>query len=179
MFPYIFMWWLWKFLESLKSSDEIFSCQWYNVAVHKNNIHSELENSLQFDDCPHVIDWFPWMIGIMKIKHNKIHNDQNMMYIKIDALAPGRCFSNLKLVINLQICMKDRLSISCDIVLGWSQYLTDDFSTLVQVMPWWYQATSYYQTSSMTPYIITRLQWWNMLGSQNFCDPFHKGLLSS
>ena len=53
---------------------------------------------------------------------------------------------------------------SYDNVLRWMpQNLTDDKSTLVQVMPWCRQATSHYLNQcwprSLTPYGVTRPQW--------------------
>ena len=60
--------------------------------------------------------------------------------------------------------MTDGWGISCEIVLIWmSMDLTDDKSTLVQVMAWCRQATSHYLSQcwprSMTPCGITRPQW--------------------
>ena len=54
--------------------------------------------------------------------------------------------------------------ISCEITVWWlSLDLTDDKSTLVQVMAWCCQATSHYLSQcwpiSMMPYCITRAQW--------------------
>ena len=55
-------------------------------------------------------------------------------------------------------------SISYKIALRWMpQDLTDDKSTLVQVLAWWRQATSHYLSqcwpTSMSPYGVTRPQW--------------------
>ena len=62
--------------------------------------------------------------------------------------------------------MIDGWGISCEIVLTWTpQDLTDDKSTLVQVMAWCRQATSHYLSKCwprfMSPYGVTRLQWVN------------------
>ena len=56
--------------------------------------------------------------------------------------------------------------ISCEIALRWMQLdLTDDKSTLVQVMAWCCQATSHYLSQcwprSRSPNVITRPQWVN------------------
>ena len=58
--------------------------------------------------------------------------------------------------------------ISCDIALRWmSLDLTDDESTLVQVMAWCRQPTSHYLSQcwpgSLSPYGVTRPQWVNSL----------------
>ena len=64
--------------------------------------------------------------------------------------------------------MTDSWVISCEIPLSWiSLNLTDDKSTLVQVMAWCRQATSHYLNQcwpkSMSPYGITRPQWVNVM----------------
>ena len=58
--------------------------------------------------------------------------------------------------------------ISYEIVLRWMPLdLTDDKSTLVQVMAWCRQATSHYLNQywprSLPPYVVTRPQWVNSL----------------
>ena len=74
--------------------------------------------------------------------------------------------------------------ISCKIVLRWIPLdLTDDKSTLVQVIAWCRQATSHYLSQCwprfMSPYGVTRPQWVKMCDSehrlyrgmpQNTCD---------
>ena len=54
--------------------------------------------------------------------------------------------------------------ISCELALKWKSLdLTDDKSTLVQVMAWCHQATSHYLSQcwprSLSPYGVTRPQW--------------------
>ena len=58
--------------------------------------------------------------------------------------------------------------ISCEIALTWmSLDLTDDQSTLVQVMAWCHQATSHYMIQCwpryLLPYGVSRPQWINSL----------------
>ena len=60
--------------------------------------------------------------------------------------------------------MTDNWGICFDIALRWmSLGLTDDVSTLVQVMAWWRQVTSHYLSQcwprSMSPYGVTRPQY--------------------
>ena len=62
--------------------------------------------------------------------------------------------------------MTDGRGISCEIALLWmSMDLTDDKSTLVQVMKWCRQASSHYLSKcwprSLSPYSVTRTQWVN------------------
>ena len=70
------------------------------------------------------------------------------VYIYIDminSLAPGKIEWYIRHVVFKQILVIHGWGISCEIVLIWmSLDLTDDQSTLVQVMAWCRQATSYY-----------------------------------
>ena len=64
-------------------------------------------------------------------------------------------------------------SLGTDIALKWMpQNLTNEKSTMVQVMAWCRQATSHYLSQcwprSMLPYDVTRPQWVN--GGQPICD---------
>ena len=70
------------------------------------------------------------------------------------------------------ISVIDGWVISCELALRWmSLDLTDDKSTLVQVMAWCRQATSHYLSqcwpSSMSPYGVTRPQWVNNINPIN------------
>ena len=85
--------------------------------------------------------------------------------VSVNALAPGRCGCNLKLI-NFKIISRIEISgISCEITRRWMpQDLTDDWSTLVQVMAWWCQATSQYLNqcwpSPMTSYGVKCFNDW-------------------
>ena len=88
----------------------------------------------------------------------------NTLHSVFNSLAPGRCGCYLKLVIFKLVSRINILSISCEIVLRWTpQDVTDDKSTLVQVMAWCHQATSHYLSQcwprSVSPYGVTRPQW--------------------
>ena len=66
--------------------------------------------------------------------------------------------------------MTDGWGISCKIALRWMPLdLTDDKSTLVQVMTWCHQATSHYLSLCwpriMSPYGVTRPQWVNVMSA--------------
>ena len=82
----------------------------------------------------------------------------------INSLVPGICGYYIKLVIFKLVSRINILSISCEIVLRWTpQDLTDDKSTLLQVMARCRQATSHYLSQcwprSLSPYGVTRPQW--------------------
>ena len=94
--------------------------------------------------------------------------------VSVNSLAPGKFEWNFRHVIFKQILVIDDLGISCEIALTWKpQDLTDDKSTLVQVMAWCHQATSHYlsQCWPRSPYGITKPHW------VIFC--WLKGLLGS
>ena len=62
-----------------------------------------------------------------------------------NSLAPRRFWWNFRCVIFKLISMIDCCVISCEIAVRWMSFdLTDDKSTLVQVMVWCHQATSHY-----------------------------------
>ena len=95
------------------------------------------------------------------------HNGCLYGHTNINSLAPGKCCCNFKSVIFKVISMIDIWSTSCEIALWWmSKHLTNDQSTLVQVMAWCHQATSHYLSQCwpiyMTPYCVPRPQWVNM-----------------
>ena len=81
----------------------------------------------------------------------------------VNSLALGKFEWNFRIIFKL-ISVIDGWGISCGIGLRlMSLGLTDDKSTLVQVMAWCRQATSHYLSQcwprSPTPYGITRPQW--------------------
>ena len=83
-----------------------------------------------------------------------------------NSLVPGGFKWKFRLLISKLISAIDDWGISCEIARRWlSLDLTDDKSTLVQVMAWCHQATSHYLDycwpSSLLPYGVTRPQWVN------------------
>ena len=81
-----------------------------------------------------------------------------------NSLAPGRLEWNFRWVIFKLILVVDGWVIFCEIAVRWmSLDLTDDQSTLVQVMAWCHQATSHSLSQcwhrSMLPYGVTGPQW--------------------
>ena len=79
-------------------------------------------------------------------------------------IITGKFEWNFRHVIFKQILVIDGWGISCEIALIWmSLDITDDQSTLVQVMAWCCQATSHYLSQcwprSLSPYGVTRPHW--------------------
>ena len=91
---------------------------------------------------------------------------------------------NPKLIIFTFILRIDTFNISCKNALRWMpQDLTDDQSTLVEIMTWCHQPTSHYLngywSSSVTPYGVTMLWWVDTVECecQSCCD-FPKFLIN-
>ena len=89
----------------------------------------------------------------------------------INSLAPGRFEGNFRWVNFKLIVVIDGWCISCEIAIRWMPLdITDDKSTLVQVMAWCHQAPSHYLSQCwprfLLPYGVTRPQWVNPLGAQ-------------
>ena len=85
---------------------------------------------------------------------------------QINSLAPRRPGCHFKTAIFNFVLLIGISTLSKDNALRWMpRDLTDDKSTLVQVMAWYRQATSHYLSqcwaSSMSPYGVTRPQWVN------------------
>ena len=84
--------------------------------------------------------------------------------IPVNSLAPGRSECDSENVIFILVLLIGIFRSSHDNALRWMpQDLTDDQSTLVQVMAWCRQATSHYLSQcwprSLLPYCVTRPQW--------------------
>ena len=96
----------------------------------------------------------------------------------VNSLAPGKFEWNFKFLIFQIISVIDGWVISTELALWWmSLDLTDDKSTLVQVMAWCRQATSHYLNQcwprSLSPYGVTRPQWVNRLETWSKKLSFH------
>ena len=89
----------------------------------------------------------------------------------VNSLAPGNFELYSRFVIFKRILVIDGWGISCEIAQIWmSLDFTDDQSTMVQVMAWWRQATSHYQSQCWprSPYGVTRPQWVYWMTFTNF-----------
>ena len=90
------------------------------------------------------------------------------MKLTINSLDPGRSEGDSKKVTFNLVLLIGIFKSSHDNALWWMpQDLTNDKSTLVQVMAWCRQATSHYLSqcwlNSLSPYGVTRPQWVNSL----------------
>ena len=103
--------------------------------------------------------------------------------VEFNSLTPGRFGWKFRKVILKLTLIIDDCSISCKIAFrGMSLDLTDDKSTLAQVMAWCRQATSHYLSQccprSLSPYGITRPHWVNTLrlrrNRRHFADDIFK-----
>ena len=106
----------------------------------------------------------------------------------LNSLAPGKFEWHFRYLIFQIISVTDGWGISCELSLRWiSLDLTDDKSTLVQVMAWCRQATSHYLNQwwprSLSPYGVTRPQWVEELERQrhpsDLVQAYHKKFQSS
>ena len=96
----------------------------------------------------------------------KMGNNLQMVFLKcifVNSLAPGRCINNLESVIFKHM---SRIKFMSKIALrSVPQNITNEKSTLVQVMGWCRQVPSHYLSRSwprsLSPYGITRPQWVN------------------
>ena len=118
--------------------------------------------------------WFTLWCGIEKVPSHCLNQwwPSSLMHTPIirpqwvNSLGPGRFQFNFRLVTFKLILVNGGWDISYEIALKWMPLdLTDDKSTLVQVMAWCHQATSHYLSQcwhrSMSPNGVTRPQWVN------------------
>ena len=101
-----------------------------------------------------------------KCWQNWCHHYSSTRQQLVNSLAPERCVSNFEIVISNHMVRIDFLSTGYEIALKWMpQNLTNEKSTLDQVMAWCLTAPSHYLSQcwprSMSPYAITRPQWVN------------------
>ena len=96
----------------------------------------------------------------------------------INSLAPGKFEWNFGYLIFQIISVIEGWGISCELAHRWmSLHLTDDKSTLVQVMAWCRKATSHYlsQCWPLSPNGVTRPQWVKKTGNMSIhvCHKFN------
>ena len=89
---------------------------------------------------------------------------RSLWYLIFNSLAPGKSGCDFKNGIFNLVVLIGVFRSSHDNALRWMpQDLTDDKSTLVQVMAWCHQATGHYLSqcwlSSLSPYGVPRPQW--------------------
>ena len=111
------------------------------------------------------IEWLSrWHCKHKEITQHEFTTTHWWWKISINSLAPGRPGCHFKTAIFNLVLVIGIFTSSNDNALRWMPWdLTDDKSTLVQVMTWCRQATSHYLSqcwpSSMSPYGVTRPQW--------------------
>ena len=106
------------------------------------------------------------------------YNCLEIRMLNLNSLWPGKFNWNFRWVLFKPITMIDGWDTSCEIALRRiSLDLTDDKSTLGQVMAWCHQATSHYLSQcwprSLSPYAITRPQrinWYKTVILSAFCN---------
>ena len=99
-----------------------------------------------------------------------------------NSLSPGKFEWNFRYLIFQITLVINGWGISCELALRWmSLYLSDDKSTLVQVMAWCRQATSHYLSQcwprSLSPYGVTGPQCDGSGGCCTIryrCETYHK-----
>ena len=108
--------------------------------------------------CHHSVD------KLNKLQINVSVSWNKFRMTRVNSLAPGKFEWNFRHLIFQIISVIDGWGISCELALRrMSLDLTDDKSTLVQVMAWCRQATSHYLSQcwprSLSPYGVTKPQW--------------------
>ena len=121
----------------------------------------------------YVLPW--WTVHIQK-KH------KYPSHWCINSLAPGEFELNFRYLILQIISVTDGWGISCELALRWmSLDLSDDKSTLVQVMAWCHQATSHYLSQCwprpLSPYGMTRPRWLNSSPLKSIYIPYENAML--
>ena len=122
---------------------------------------------------PGIFNWMTWDLGDTPettlvqwciYLSPSLHEFITLSSLSFNSLAPGRPGCHFKTAIFNLVLLIGIFTLSKDNTLRWMpRDLTDDKSTLVQVMAWCRQATSHYLSqcwpSSMSPYSVTRPQW--------------------
>ena len=98
------------------------------------------------------------------------------LQVQFNSLTPGKCVRNLKSIIIKFIIHDRNLGIHGEIALKWMpQNLTNEKSTLLQIMDWCRQVAIHYlsqcQHISMLPYGITMSQWGIITWYDGFLPP--------
>ena len=135
---------------------------------------------------PYATESAFWSFHAIKVwvDHNKasLFASYTMECHKLfNSLAPGRPRCHFRTTIFNLVLLTGIFTSSKDNALRWMPWdLTDDKSTLVQVMAWCRQATSHYLSqcwpSSMSPYGVTRPQWVNF-NHKMHCSCIAEGFL--
>ena len=106
------------------------------------------------------------MCCCLRVPTGDTNEEVHQTFVSLTHSPLGNLNDIFRHVILKQILVIDGWGTSCEIALGWmSLNLTDDKSTLVQVMAWCRQATCHYLSQcwprSLLPCGVTRRQWVN------------------
>ena len=125
-----------------------------------------MPSCVPYDHLIYIIKFWCHIPGFIKSNGHSFYfgNIRNVRFYCINSLAPGRPRCHFKTANFNLVLLIGIFTSSKDNALRWMPMdLTDDKSTLVQVMAWCRQATSHYLSqcwpSSMSPYGVTRSQW--------------------
>ena len=138
-----------------------------STRMSRVNLLRRLRSSIYSKKSPHKYT-VPRSLDLAKIPVITIKSSP----LPVNSLAAGKFEWNFIYVIFKRNLVIYGWGICCEIALIWmSLDLTDDQSTLVQVMAWCRYATSHYLSQfwprSLSPYGVTRPQWVNSLWPGN------------
>ena len=152
-------------------------------------IHGDVDNTVLLL-LVHVLihTWVPFLLcapgGLcLDLSPVRMKGQYGRLDVTFNSLASGRPRCHFKTAIFNLVLLIGIFTLSKDNALRWMPWdLTDDKSTLVQVLAWCHQAASHYLSqcwpSSMLPYGVTRPQWVNTLrprlNGQHFADDIFK-----
>ena len=143
---------------------------WPRVKINQGDI--EFPWSVDISWVSYGMSWSDCIVQSMWLNHDltwyNIEYSNAMTNVEhrsdFNSLAPGRPGCHVKTAIFNLLLLIGIFTSSNDYALRWMPWdLTNDKSTLVQVMAWCSQATSHYLSQcwprSMSPYGVTRPQW--------------------
>ena len=134
-----------------------------SVTFRVNKMNILPSQTLYSQKTPHILpSWVYYGASLVRIweKIDPCYNSTTLCwFLQVNSWNPGRFEWNIFKLISVI----DARDITCEIVLKWiSLDLSDDKSTLVQVMAWCHQATSHYLSQcspiSLSPYGVIRPQ---------------------
>ena len=122
-----------------------------------------IEEQIKLEQYGEKVHWYK-IIGLSLRECKNLHcKESSYWWPGVNSLAPGRFEQNFRKVIFQLMSVTDGWGISSIMALRWMWLdLTDEKSTLVQVMAWCRQATSHYLSRCwprfMSPYGVIRPQ---------------------
>ena len=156
LIPVVVMWSLWNFAHARQlCCPGMCNILWWCDLLHWS--YTKKKISIKFEYHGRIFGEMDptWCICVSELSQH---------FVEFNSLAPGRFERNSRYVTFQLIVVIVDWCLSCEFALKWMlQDLTDDKSTLVQVMAWCHQATSHYLSqcwpSSPSPYGVPKPQW--------------------